>query len=257
MLLIVLSDFHGSLNLLDDFISRMSKFEPNLFVFCGDVMYGHKRGDEWLSAKREKRVADKNLPEIKKEIEQDVEKLRIFYRRLSKIGTEIVAIPGNMDAPKEIVSDCFNILDDEFENLYFIHEKALKIGDYTFIGYGGGIQKEKEEYFVYDTPEEDIGKKLEPFFQKTQNERIILVTHTPPLAERIDLDGEKHRGSKYLTDIINKYQPYLVLCGHAHKARAIEVIGKSTIVNPGAFKDGNFAFVLINGEIKIIFESLD
>jgi predicted phosphodiesterase len=52
MLLIVLSDFHDSLNLLDDFILRMSKHEPDLFIFCGDVMYGHKRGDEWLSAKR-------------------------------------------------------------------------------------------------------------------------------------------------------------------------------------------------------------
>jgi Icc-related predicted phosphoesterase len=255
MLLIVLSDFHGSLNSLDNFISRMSKFEPDLFVFCGDVMYGHKRGDEWLSAKREKRTADKNLPEIKKEIEQDTEKLRIFYRRLGKIGSEIVAIQGNMDAPKEIVSDCYNI--HEFENLHFIHEKALKIGDYTFIGYGGGIQRKKEEFFVYDTSEEDIGKRLELLFQKTQNERIILVTHTPPLADRVDLHGEKHRGSKCLTDIIDKYQPYLVLCGHAHEARTMEVIGNSTIINPGAFKDGNFVFVLINGEIKVIFESLD
>ncbi len=257
MLLIVLSDFHGSLNLLDNFISRMSRYKPDLFVFCGDVMYGHKRGDEWLSAKREKRAAEKNLPEIKKEIEQDIEKLRIFYRKLGNIGSEIVAIPGNMDAPKEIVSDCYNILTDEFKNLHFIHEKTLKIGDYTFIGYGGGIQTKKEEYFVYDTSKEDMENRLEPLFKKTQNERIIFVTHTPPLADRIDLDGEKHRGSEYLTNIISRYQPHLVLCGHAHKARTMEMIGKSTIINPGAFKDGNFTFVLINGEIKVIFETLD
>jgi hypothetical protein len=37
----------------------------------------------------------------------------------------------------------------------------------------------------------------------------------------------------------------------------MEMIGKSTIVNPGAFKDGNFAFVLVNGEIEVIFEALD
>lgn len=79
------------------------------------------------------------------------------------------------------------------------------------------------------------------FLRESPQPRTLLF-HTPPVGT-LDLDKGNHKGSRVVNDMIEKYKPSLVFCGHAHNSRGTEEIGSSLVVNPGSLKVGNYAIV--------------
>lgn len=72
-------------------------------------------------------------------------------------------------------------------------------------------------------------------------EQVILMIHTPPRAEVIDrLPSGIHVGSPGVRLLIEKHQPAIVVTGHIHEAVGEERIGRSHVLNPGAFAQGGY-----------------
>jgi Icc-related predicted phosphoesterase len=47
---------------------------------------------------------------------------------------------------------------------------------------------------------------------------------------------------------IERAQPAVCLTGHIHEARAVDRIGQTTVVNPGALSGGGFVKVTLSAE---------
>lgn len=70
---------------------------------------------------------------------------------------------------------------------------------------------------------------------------VILMIHTPPRGEVVDrLPSGAHVGSPGVRALIEKYQPAVVVTGHIHEGVGEERIGRSHVLNPGAFAAGGY-----------------
>ena len=70
---------------------------------------------------------------------------------------------------------------------------------------------------------------------------VILMIHTPPRGEVVDrLPSGVHVGSPGVRALIEKYQPAVVVTGHIHEGAGEERIGRSHVLNPGAFSAGGY-----------------
>jgi Icc-related predicted phosphoesterase len=70
---------------------------------------------------------------------------------------------------------------------------------------------------------------------------VILMVHTPPRGETVDrLPSGAHVGSPGVRALIEKYQPAVVVTGHIHEGAGEERIGRSHVLNPGAFAAGGY-----------------
>ncbi len=121
-------------------------------------------------------------------------------------------------------------LSTQYPNVTFIHKAAHHIGDYVFLGYGGGGFTKKDREFY------EISEK---FFRREINgkKRIILMTHAPPHNTILDNIGGSHSGNESIRSFIENFAPHLVICGHIHEtAGKKQKLGRSLVLNPG--KDG-------------------
>lgn len=65
---------------------------------------------------------------------------------------------------------------------------------------------------------------------------VVLSVHTPPHDTLCDIVGDGiHVGSSAVRDFILDAQPDVCLCGHIHESRAVDRLGRTVLVNPGAF----------------------
>ena len=63
----------------------------------------------------------------------------------------------------------------------------------------------------------------------------------------------KYVGWEPYNNIIKKYKPLFVICGHMHEYRGAKKLGKSTIINPGpAFESKAAILDTENNKIKFL-----
>ncbi|MEA4857352.1 MAG: metallophosphoesterase family protein [Solidesulfovibrio sp.] len=79
---------------------------------------------------------------------------------------------------------------------------------------------------------------------------LVMVCHTPPYGTATDVvGGGTHVGSRAVRAFIERVQPAVCLTGHIHEARAVDAIGATTVVNPGALAGGGYARVTFDGRL--------
>ena len=171
-----------------------------------------------------------------------------FWPHYGEIGTEknvidfllsikipIYSIFGNIDNP-----EILERISKENKNFNLIHLKRIKLGDYYLVGIG--------DYHFFHS------KNIETVIEKLISEspsRTILLTHYPPYRTKLDVVySGSHVGDRFLRDMIEKYQPLLVVCGHIHEARGIDTINEVLIVNPGPVFQGSYATIDVNGDVQ-------
>jgi Icc-related predicted phosphoesterase len=122
-----------------------------------------------------------------------------------------------------------------------VHGSPAFFREFLVSGVGGEITKEsREDFFVLRMPRWEVEYSLGFLWEFPQPK--ILLFHTPPVGT-LDLDKGNHKGSRVVNDMIEKYKPSLVFCGHAHHSRGREEIGSSLVANPGSLKVGNYAIL--------------
>jgi Icc-related predicted phosphoesterase len=195
MKIIALTDIHGRIDYLHHIITQVQR--ADLVLVAGDIT---NFGD-------------------REEAEQIIAKLRTWNEK-------ILAVPGNCD--RAGVSE---ILSSHKMNLHAATKIAEKV---MFFGIGGSNKT------PFHTPREYAEKEMTLLlarFKKTPDVyRYLFVSHAPPYKTKLDkVFFGFHVGSKAIRKFIEDFQPDIVVCGHIHEARGVDYIGKTLIINPGAF----------------------
>lgn len=207
MIFLVISDIHGD-------IEKLKKLEP----ICKDVDGILFAGD---------------FSDINKE-EQAIDVLKT----LCKMHDTIFAVRGNCDYPsleKDFISS-----DISCERQLVMHEGL------AFVGSHGCLT------FTKTTPNERSLEDLQSDFNIITDQGIqewnnlIAIMHNPPQNTDCDLISSGiHVGSSLSTDFIKNYKPLAVITGHIHESTAICKIQNTTIINPGALCEGNYALLTV------------
>ena len=154
---------------------------------------------------------------------------------LNQIPVETVAIPGNIDTAE--VGDAIN--ESNAENIDL--KRVVKSG-ISFVGIGG--EAVSLQAVITDGDEK---KSVEEII----DEKTVLITHVPPYKLQDKVYIGHHIGSKELKELVEKYQPRLVLCGHVHEDPGMTTFQNSVIVNCSMGKRTEGALIEIDGEIDV------
>ena len=170
-----------------------------------------------------------------------VEKIRAYNPR-------VLAQIGNMD-----LDDVDRYFTEQGMNT---HARAVDLGHgVCLIGMG----------YSLPTPFHTPSEKGEEFFKERLNrvyetcgeyEHLILMSHNPPINTDTDMIGSgAHVGSHAVRAFIENVQPDVCITGHIHESRAMDRIGKTVVVNPGAFASGGYVVIEKHGkEIRVRLE---
>jgi Icc-related predicted phosphoesterase len=173
--------------------------------------------------------------------EKSLDEVRIVLNLLSDF--RVMAIPGNCDTP-EVLS----VFDEYGVNL---HEKSIVFDGITISGFGAAAPT------PYNTPfeigEDLIYEKLEKLLKEVETERIILAVHNPPSNTDCDITRlGVHAGSKAVRDIVEKFQPDILLSSHIHESGgSIDALGKTKVVNIGSLSHGKFGILHLDKDLDI------
>jgi len=87
--------------------------------------------------------------------------------------------------------------------------------------------------------------------QVPENAKVIFVSHYPPYGTAVDdVGGGQHAGSGAILEFVLQYQPMLAVTGHIHDAIGVDTLGKTTLVNPGSFRQGSYAVIDVADKIE-------
>ena len=109
-------------------------------------------------------------------------------------------------------------------------------------------------------PESRFADWLEHMWREARTYRhVVLSVHTPPHVTLCDIVGDGiHVGSSAVRDFILDAQPDVCLCGHIHESRAVDRLGRTVLVNPGAFATGGYAVLRLAGDdLSVTLHMLD
>ena len=109
-------------------------------------------------------------------------------------------------------------------------------------------------------PESRFADWLEHMWREARTYRhVVLSVHTPPHDTLCDIVGDGiHVGSSAVRDFILDAQPDVCLCGHIHESRAVDRLGRTVLVNPGAFATGGYAVLRLAGDdLSVTLHMLD
>lgn len=87
--------------------------------------------------------------------------------------------------------------------------------------------------------------------KKMIDNKTILVTHIPPFNTVDKIFIGMHGGSKELRELVDKFKPRLVLCGHIHEDPGYKKINNTIFVNCSLGKRGEGALIEINEDISV------
>ena len=147
---------------------------------------------------------------------------------LDQIPVETLTVTGNIDS-----DDVKKGIDDS-KAINIEMKKIIKKG-IPFVGISG--TKTDEFKFLE-------GKKM-------IDNKTVIVSHVPPYGLQDKIFIGLHGGSKELREIIDKYHPRLVLCGHIHEDPGYTENNGSITVNCSMGKRGEGAIIEIDREITV------
>ena len=180
-----------------------------------------------------------------------------FLQELVKLHKNIFAVLGNCDPPE---------FEAELSKTGISISASLKkFGELYFAGSGGGSKFTGTT--PYERSDEELVNDLAPAAAEAEKaggifKNLILVCHNPPHGTKTDKAASLvHVGSKGITRFIGTYQPILVVSGHIHESFAVDKIGNTVLVNPGALMENRYALAEIacnngNAEIRVVLKTL-
>ena len=214
MRLLVISDFHGSVEAAYRAAAKAQIAQADAVVVCGDITH---------------------FGSVK-----DAEKI---LAPLIKLNVPVLYVAGNCDQAE--------LAEARITGATNIHGQCQKINDVSFIGLGAAPTSRFYSWFKMS--ETKILNTLEQISNRCSlNKWLAVVSHAPPKGTSVDLAFSRiHAGSVSLRDFIEKKKPDIVFCGHIHEAKGIDHIGKTIIVNPGSLRHGNCAIAYFDDKIEV------
>ncbi|MBQ2530201.1 MAG: metallophosphoesterase [Treponema sp.] len=166
---------------------------------------------------------------------------------LCKKHDVIFSVIGNCDEPNLLIES--EARDINVEGSLVNHEGLF------FAGSGGGTKFTGETPF--ERTEEELLSDLKIISDGEDGDwnNLILIVHNPPKDTGCDkIKSGIHVGSQEIRDFIEKYRPLAVVTGHIHESAAVDKIGDSVIMNPGALFEGRYGWLEVessNGKWEV------
>jgi Icc-related predicted phosphoesterase len=202
--LVVLTDIHGDLVALRDAAPVLA--EADLLLVAGDLtQFG------------------------------DYEDARRVVQSLRMARTPLWAVPGNCDRP--------GVQRYLAEQGMLLHGRGLDpdIAGAAGLGVAGvGGSSPTPFHTPFELGEAEIARLLEEAFAPIAGLRHrVLICHAPPRGTVLDRTASGvHAGSQAVADFIARAQPEVAVVGHIHEAVGETSIGRTRVLNPGAFCRG-------------------
>jgi len=219
MKLLVISDFHGSIEAAHRTAAKAKRTQADAIVVCGDVTHFGSVKD-----------AGKILAP------------------LTSLDMPVLYVAGNCD-PSELA-------EAQITGATNIHGQCHEISDVSFMGLGAAPTS--RFYSWFEMSEKKIMNALEQIADRCPpNKWLAVVSHAPPKGTSVDLAFSRmHAGSVSLRTFIEKRKPDIVFCGHIHEAKGVDHIDETIIVNPGPVRHGNCAIASLNDKIEVKLDSV-
>jgi hypothetical protein len=147
----------------------------------------------------------------------------------------VLAVTGNLDMPW--------VIDALAADGISLHGEGRRFGDLGIFGCGGS------NITPMDTPTELEEHELRAVLKRghalvADAPRRLMICHTPPFDTQLDrLRNGTPVGSPAVRAFIEATRPDLAIVGHIHEGRGIDRVGETTVVNPGALREGGYAVV--------------
>jgi uncharacterized protein len=172
-----------------------------------------------------------------------IDEARCAIQGLQKFGKPVLAVAGNMDLPTfEAAYETLNVN---------INAKGIVLDDAGFFGVAGSPFTPMNT--PYEISEAEIARRASLGWRDVSAAHWkIFVPHAPPRGTALDriLIG-KHVGSSAVREFVELRQPDVLVCGHIHESRGIDVLGKTQMVNCGTAARGSYAVIEIGKAVSI------
>ncbi|MCD4812211.1 hypothetical protein K8S19_00740 [bacterium] len=241
MQILLLSDLRGELENLQALVKQCAVLKPDVLCFCGNIVHGRARVDEWASAKHTGRVPNRNKTDILEEALEDLRIYRKFCALVDSLGIPSLIIPGSLDAPEERYFMFMQQAVFLSDNLLLLHENTVKLDEYVVAGFGGELtEHEKEDYFVLQYPRQEtlFGTRRMRYINPSR----ILIFHSAPIIH-VEEEAGMQKGSRLVNEIVTTVAPSFLFCGSSFAVPQVNELGSTVVVNPGSLADGHFAIV--------------
>jgi uncharacterized protein len=169
---------------------------------------------------------------------------------LKKYSLPIYAVAGNCDQP--LAATALAATPEGIER------KKAEIGGLFIAGIGGSLPCPGSTPNEFGEADFKRVLEIEPFSSLDPG-AFILVSHQPPCNTKADKAWiGAHVGSREIRKFIEIKKALVCVTGHIHESRCVDTLGDTRIVNPGAFKSGNYAVVEVdkNGVRDISLKSV-
>ncbi len=219
MKLLVVSDFHGSIEAAYKTTAKANKTEADVIIVCGDITHFGSV--------------------------EDAEKV---LAPLTALGSPVLFVAGNCD-PSQLA-------EAQIKGAVNLHEQCHRLDTVSFMGLGAAPSS--RFYSWFEMSEVKILNALVRTADRcSESGPLVVVSHTPPKGTKVDMAFCKiHAGSASLRTFIEKRKPNIVFCGHIHEAKGVDRIGDTIIVNPGPVRHGNCAIADLGDKIDVKLESV-
>ena len=211
MIIVALPDIHGEVSRVGEISAELA--EADVVLLVGDIT--HFGGE--------------------REAHQVVDSIR-------SVNPRILAVSGNCDYP--------DVEDYLIKEGLSIHRRSVVLDGVGFVGVGGSLTCPGRT--PNEASEDDFEQYLtEAVSELPPNVPLILVAHQPPFETVNDMTNiGKHVGSRSLRGFIERYQPLICFTGHIHEGIGVDAIGETKIVNPGPFRNGQYAYARISDHVE-------
>lgn len=180
--------------------------------------------------------------------ETETQKARDVLKLLLDKNDSLFAVVGNCDEPSFV---------EELEKHDASVQKTFVYRDgLIFTGAGGAL------HFTGTTPNErDELEMMSDLHLVTEAEEsawdnLVVVVHHPPFDTKLDtISNGMHVGSKEFRAFIQKYSPLVAISGHIHESANVDVLDKTTLINPGSLAEGSYGLLELqkqNGKWKVV-----
>ena len=161
---------------------------------------------------------------------------------------EVLAVTGNLDMPWVI--DAFR------EQGISLHGEGRRFGGLGIFGCGGSNVTPMDTPTELEEPE--LTAVLEAGHAAVADAPCrLMICHTPPHDTTVDrlLNGTPV-GSPAVRAFIERHAPDVAVVGHIHEGRGTTRVGATTVVNPGALRDGGYAVLDYDAERQCVHSEL-
>jgi hypothetical protein len=152
-----------------------------------------------------------------------------------KSGKPMVAVSGNCDLEgvREFLA----------ESGYSVDGRGRVVAGLRFAGSGGGLHR--NGMTPYELSEDELEEGLLGAIGSCPEDPgpWVYLTHTPPQGTDSDRRGSTHSGSLSFRTLLSEHRPTLWISGHIHESRAVSLVGRTTLVNPGSLAEGSYAVI--------------